>query len=182
MVGMRRVRFHRGMTQRPTPAEYVPYFATYVNDAQDDPGRQLTMQAGEIAAFGQLDEGIAAAPPAPGEWSLKEVLVHLSDFERMFNYRALRFSRGDSTPVEAFEQDPYVAASEANERPLESIIGELLALRAATILFFESLSEAMLSRGGMAGGNPVTVRALWFIIAGHCEGHLRDLRARFGEA
>ncbi len=168
------------MTRRPDFTEYVPYFAGYVVKADDDPDTQLTMQAGEIAAYGQLDEEAASARPEPGEWSLKEVLVHLSDFERMFNYRALRFSRGDDTPIEAFEQDPYIAASEANERPLENIIGELLSLRAATILFFASMSETMLDRFGTAGGNPVSVRALWFIIAGHCEGHLQDLRERFG--
>ena len=168
------------MTRRPDFTEYVPYFADYVVKADDDPDSQLTMQAGEIAAYGQVDDDAASDPPGPGEWSLKEVLVHLCDFERMFNYRALRFSRGDGTPVEAFQQDPYVAASEANERPLENIIGELLSLRAATILHFASMSETMLDRTGAAGGNPVTVRALWFIIAGHCEGHLQDLRERFG--
>lgn len=168
------------MTRRPDFTEYVPYFASYVVKADDDPDSQLTMQAGEIAAYGQLDEDLASQQPAPGEWSLKEVLVHLCDFERVFNYRALRFSRGDGTPVEAFEQDPYIAASEANERPLENIVGELLSLRAATILHFASMSEPMLDRSGAAGGNPVSVRALWFIIAGHCEGHLEDLRERFG--
>ena len=127
-----------------------------------------------------LTEDQLMEPGAVGEWSLKEVLVHLCDFERVFNYRALRFSRGDGTPVEAFEQDPYIAASEANERPLENIVGELLSLRAATILHFASMSETMLDRAGAAGGNPVSVRALWFIIAGHCEGHLEDLRERFG--
>ncbi len=168
------------MTRRPDFTEYAPYFADYVVAADDDPERQLTMQAGEIAALTRVDDEVASTPPAPGEWSLKEVLVHLCDFARMFNYRALRFSRGDSTPVEAFEQDPYIAASEANERPLENIVGELLSLRAATILHFASMSESMLDRAGAAGGNPVSVRALWFIIAGHCEGHLEDLRERFG--
>lgn len=167
------------MTRRPDFTEYVPYFANYVVAADDDPESQLTMQAEELAAFAQVDDEVASTPPAPGEWSLKEVLVHLCDFERMFSYRALRFSRRDTTPIEAFEQDPYVAASEANLRPIDNIVGELLALRAATILFFGSMSEDMLDRSGTAGGNPVSVRALWFIIAGHCEIHLRDLRARF---
>ena len=167
------------MTRRPDFTEYVEYFAGYVVKAEDDAISQLTMQAGDISALNEVDDDAASAPPAPGEWSLKEILVHLSDFERMFNYRALRFSRGDATPIEAFEQDPYVAASEANERPLDNIIGELLSLRAATILFFGSMSETMLDRFGTAGGKPVSVRALLFIIAGHCEGHLDDIRKRF---
>jgi hypothetical protein len=167
------------MTRRPDFTEYVEYFAGYVVKAEDDAISQLTMQAGDISALSEIDDDRASTPPAPGEWSLKEILVHLCDFERMFNYRALRFSRGDTTPIEAFEQDPYVAASEANERPLDNIIGELLSLRAATILFFGSMSETMLDRFGTAGGNPVSVRALLFIIAGHCEGHLDDIRKRF---
>ena len=167
------------MTRRPDFTEYVEYFAGYVVKAEDDAISQLTMQAGDISALNEIDDEQASTAPAPGEWSLKEILVHLCDFERMFNYRALRFSRGDTTPVEAFEQDPYVAASGANERPLDNIIGELLSLRAATILFFGSMSETMLDRFGSAGGNPVSVRALLFIIAGHCEGHLDDIRKRF---
>jgi hypothetical protein len=164
------------MTRRPDFTEYVPYFADYVVRAEDDVISQLTMQAADIAAFATLDEDAAGQSPSPGEWSLKEILVHLCDFERMFNYRALRFSRGDERPIEAFEQAPYIAASEANQRPLDNIIGELLSLRSATILFFASMSESMLNRFGTAGGNPVSVRALLFIIAGHCEGHLRELR------
>jgi hypothetical protein len=164
------------MTRRPDFTEYVPYFADYVVRAEDDVISQLTMQAADIASFATLDDHSAGQSPAPGEWSLKEILVHLCDFERMFNYRALRFSRRDERPIEAFEQDPYIAASEANQRPLDNIIGELLSLRSATILFFASMSESMLNRFGTAGGNPVSVRALLFIIAGHCEGHLRELR------
>ncbi len=167
------------MTRRPDFTEYVEYFAGYVVKAEDDAISHLTMQAGDISVLNEVDDETASSPPAPGEWSLKEILVHLCDFERMFNYRALRFSRGDTTPIEAFEQDPYVAASEANERPLDNIIGELLSLRAATVLFFGSMSDPMLDRFGTAGGNPVSVRALLFIIAGHCKGHLDDIRKRF---
>lgn len=165
------------MTNRPSPAEYVPYFADYVSNAEDDPVAQLTRQAGEIAQWLHVDDTMASTPPAPGEWSLKEILVHLCDFERVFNYRALRFSRGDDLPIEAFEQDAYIAASGANLRPLPLIVTELLSLRAATVLLFGGLSEAMLDRVGSAGGNPVSVRALVFITAGHSEGHLRDVRA-----
>ncbi|MEO8539601.1 MAG: DinB family protein [bacterium] len=169
------------MTRRPDFTEYVPYFADYVVKADDDAISQLTMQAADISVLSALDDDLASECPAPCEWSIKEILVHLCDFERMFNYRALRFSRGDTLPIEAFEQDFYVASSEANQRPLENIIGELLSLRAATILFFGSMSEAMLDRFGTAGGNPVSVRALLFIIAGHCEGHLADIRSGLPE-
>lgn len=165
------------MTSRPRPSEYVPYFADYVSMAEDDPVTRLTAQAGEVAQWLDLDDTIASTPPAPGEWSLKEILVHLCDFERVFNYRALRFSRGDGLPIEAFEQDAYIAASGANLRPLPLIVTELLSLRAATVVFFGGMTEEMLDRVGTAGGNPVSVRALVFITAGHCEGHLRDIRS-----
>lgn len=164
------------MTRRPASSEYNAYYEGYVSRAADDPIAQMDQQ---IAAF-ELARGVsedeASTPPAPGEWTLKEVLVHLCDFERMFSYRALRFSRGDATPIEAFEQDAYVAASEANRRPLGEIVDELVSLRRATVLLSRSLSEEMLDRAGQAGGNPVTVRALVFITPGHSEGHLADLR------
>lgn len=164
------------MTARPDPVEYDAYYAGYVGKAEDDPLGQLARQAEEVEGLASLGDAAASAPPAPGEWSLKEILVHLCDFERMFAYRALRFSRSDTTPVEAFEQDPYVAASEANTRTLTGIVAEFVALRRSTTLLFDSFSDAMLERSGVAGGNPVTVRALVFITAGHCEGHLEDVR------
>lgn len=166
---------------RPAPAEYVPYFAAYVSKAEDDPLAQLDGQAIAISHFSSIADGIASMNPGPDQWSPKQILVHLCDCERMFNYRALRFSRGDATPVEAFEQDPYVAASEANNRSLNGIIEELLALRSATLLLFGAMSLEMLERSGTAGGNAVSVRALLFIIAGHCEGHLRDIQRMFPE-
>lgn len=164
------------MISRPVASEYVPYFRNYIELAEDDPLAQLERQIEEFARFVQLVESRASLAPAPGEWSVKEVLVHLCDFERMFAYRALRFSRGDSTPVEAFEQDPYVAASGANGRRLPDIVAELVALRRSTIQLFGSFTTAMFDAAGTAGGNPVTVRALVFIIPGHSEGHLQDLR------
>jgi len=160
---------------RPAENEYVPYFAAYVAKAEDDPISQLARQAMSVRSLEAVGEASAEMPPAPGEWSLKEILVHLCDFERMFAYRALRFSRGDATPVEAFEQDDYVAASEANLRPLESLIEEFVVLRASTLLLFESFTADMLKRTGTAGGNPVSVLALVFITAGHSAGHLEDI-------
>ena len=97
----------------------------------------------------------AGHPPAPGEWSAKEVLAHLCDFDRVFSYRALRFSRGDTTPVAGFDQEPYVAESGANERPLGDLVEEFTALRRATLLQFAAMSETML--GPTAVGIPPNV-------------------------
>jgi hypothetical protein len=166
---------------RPAADEYDPYYAGYIARAEDDVFAQLERQVTHLQDRASISEDLASTRPAPGEWCLNEVLVHLCDFERMFAYRALRFSRGDTTPVEAFEQDPYVAASNANTTPLAAIVREFAALREATILMFRSMPEEALSRRGSAGGNEVSVRALAHIIAGHCEGHLNDLRQQFPE-
>lgn len=171
--------YDSSMPARPTESEYVPYFAAYVAQAEDDVLGQLECQNEWFTRALAMDEERASLRPAPGEWSLKEVLVHLSDFERVFTYRALRFSRGDRTPLEAFEQDPYVDASGANERSLAAIVDEVRALRTATIVMFRAMPDAMLTCAGTAGGSPVTVRALLFIIAGHCAGHMADQQALY---
>jgi hypothetical protein len=162
--------------EAPGPDEYVPYFAGYVAKSKPDPIAQLATQAMEFRQYADYNDAAASLAPRPGEWSLKQVFVHLCDFERMFVYRALRFSRGDTTPVEAFEQDDYIAAADANDRELSNIVEELILLRASTILFFESLTLEKLLRRGGAGGNPISVRALLFVTAGHSEGHLEDTR------
>jgi hypothetical protein len=160
----------------PAPSEYNEFYAGYLARAEADPLGQLARQAEEVAALAALGDARAELSPKPGEWSAKQILGHLCDFERVFSYRALRFSRGDETPLSGFEQDPYVAAGRANERPLAELIEEFVALRTATLLLFRSFTEDMLDLGGVASGNPVTVRALVFITPGHCEGHLADIR------
>jgi hypothetical protein len=162
--------------QRPAPGEYNEFYATYVSKAEDDPIAQLERQAGEVRTLLSLGEATTERPPAPGEWSAKEILSHLCDFERVFSYRALRFSRGDSTSLSGFEQEAYVAAALANDRLLGELIEEFVALRRATVLQFASMTDVMLARHGEASGWRVTVRALLFIIPGHCEGHLADIR------
>ncbi len=164
----------------PTATEYNEFYAGYVARAEADPLTQLARQADEVRALASIGDEAAGRHPKPGEWSLKQILGHLGDFERVFSYRALRFSRGDETPLSGFEQDPYVAAAGANGRPLAELIEEFAALRAATVLLFRSFTEDMLNRSGVASGSPVTVRALVFITAGHCEGHLADIRRDYG--
>lgn len=159
---------------RPGSDEYDAYYQGYMDLAEDDPYRQLVAQIDRINGYSLLEEE-AGERPAPGEWSIKEILLHLCDFERMFAYRALRFSRGDATPVEAFEQDPYVEASNANATALDSLLNEFGSLRDASMRLFMWMRPEMLERRGVAGGNEVSVRALLFIIAGHCEWHLRDM-------
>jgi uncharacterized damage-inducible protein DinB len=116
---------------------------------------------------------------APGKWSIKQVLAHVVDDERIYAYRALRFARGDATELPGFEQDDYARLSGADERDVRSILAEYEAVRRATITLVEGLPEEALGRAGVANGNRVTVRALAYHIAGHELHHLNLLRSRY---
>jgi DinB superfamily len=161
---------------RPQPGEYAPYYDRYIslvpaNDvlaALEDQRRQmLLLLCGRTEADGDLHY-------APDKWSLKEVLGHMNDTERIMSYRALRISRGDATPIEGYEQDDYVRNGPFAHRPLADLIEDYIAVRRATISLFRNLDEAAWSRRGVANKNEVTVRALAYIIAGH-ELHHRGI-------
>ncbi|MGE3075939.1 MAG: DinB family protein [Dehalococcoidia bacterium] len=164
------------INKRPEPAEYDPYYQGYIDLAEANPLTQLERQIRSFELAGRLSQELAAGRPAQEEWSVNEVLVHLCDFERNFVYRALRFSRGNLEPIAGFDQDAFIATAGANQRNLTDIVDELVSLRRSTIRFFASLSAAQLRQAGVAGGAAITVRALLFIVPGHCEGHLNDLR------
>jgi DinB superfamily len=161
---------------RPKPGEYTPYYDRYIslvpaNDvlaALEDQRRQmLLLLCGRTEADGDLRY-------APAKWSLKEVLGHINDTERIMSYRALRISRGDATPIEGYEQDDYVRNGPFGRRPLADLIEDYIAVRRATVSLFRNLDEAAWGRRGVANKNEVTVRALAYIIAGH-ELHHRGI-------
>ena len=114
-----------------------------------------------------------------GKWTIKELLVHIIDDERIYAYRALRFARNDKTELPGFEQEDYAANSDANNRSIQSIIREYETVRNATISLFENFTDDMLMRTGVANGNKVTVRALGYHIAGHEMHHMNILRERY---
>lgn len=116
---------------------------------------------------------------APGKWTIKEILVHLTDDERIYSYRALRFARNDRTELPGFEQDNYAAESNANERDLRNILDEYEAVRKATIAMFNSFDDKALLRRGTADGNEDTVRALAYHIAGHEMHHLNFIKENY---
>ena len=126
-----------------------------------------------------LPEYMAGHRYAEGKWSVAEVLCHLMDGERVFAYRALRFARGDRTPLAGYDQDLYAPQTNAAQRTLESLAGEMARLRICTIDLFESFTQDMLARSGEANQSVLTVRALGFIIAGHERHHIRILRERY---
>jgi hypothetical protein len=166
---------------RPQPGESAPNYDHYVslvpgNDvlaALEDQRRQtLLLLSGRTEADGDLRY-------APDKWSLKEVLGHLNDTERIMAYRALRIARGDQTPIEGFEQDDYVRNSPFAHRPLADLIEDYIAVRRATISLFRNLDEAAWTRRGIANKNEVTVRALAYIIAGHELHHRKILEEKY---
>ncbi len=167
---------------KPGPGEYPPYAAMYIDLLPDD-GRLLqhlaaARSATEVFVRG-LAEDVLLHRYAPDKWTIKEVLVHVVDDERIYAYRALRFARGDASPLPGFEQDAFAARSGANERPVDSILEEYGAVRAATLALFRGLPADSLTRSGVADGKRATVRALGYHIAGHELHHLRIVEQRY---
>lgn len=166
---------------RPDRTEYVDYFHRYVALVPDGP--IVPILAAQIEEtrrlLAPLSEARAAGRYAPGKWSVKEVVGHLSDSERVFSYRALRIARGDSTPLPSFEQNDYVANGAFDGRALRDLLEEFAAVRVATVRLFEGMDAAASARVGTAAGNPVTARAIAYIIAGHELHHRRVLLERY---
>jgi len=168
--------------QKPNAGEYPEYASIYIDRLPDD-GRLLEHMAENLEATTELvtslPEQFLLLPYAPGKWTLKEVLVHIADDERIYAYRALRFARGDKTELPGFEQDDYVLLSGANDRPVHQIMAEYAAVRQATIALFQGLPEESLLRSGVANGNRTSVRALAYHIAGHEAHHIDIVKERY---
>ena len=164
----------------PAATEYALYYHTYVRLIPGDPLVALRAQPPELRGLlAGLTEEQALLRYAPGKWSIKEMLVHMLDTERIFAYRALRIARGDTTPLPGFEQDDYVPASGADARPLTDILAEYDTVRAASLSLLESFTTEAVGRQGTASGQPVSVRALAYILAGHEAHHLHILQERY---
>jgi hypothetical protein len=170
-------------SSRPAADEYGTPYAGYVGlvPAGEDIVALLARQReGTLARFGSVTEGRGAHRYAPGKWSVKEVVVHLSDTERIMAYRALRIARGDGTPLPGYDENAYVPLSGADAQPLAALITEWEQVRQATVSLFRHLPPEGWTRRGTASGMPVSVRALAWIIAGHERHHLRTLAERYG--
>ncbi|MGV4412925.1 DinB family protein [Chryseobacterium sp. T1] len=129
--------------------------------------------------YSQLSEEQSLLAYAEGKWTLKEVLQHLIDTEKVFNYRALTFARFDKTELPGFDEELWAANSEANDRSLENLIDEFSFVRKTSILFFDDLSEKALSHSGSANGNEITVAKLGQLIVGHNIHHLKVIEERY---
>lgn len=166
---------------RPETSEYAPFYAGYIalvpgNDvmAALEAQRLHTLQTLSVRS-----EREGNFRYAPDKWTVKEIVGHMSDTERVFSYRAMRIARGDQTPLAAFEQDDYVKNGGFGERRLADLAEEFAAVRSGSIALFRSLSEAAWMRRGTASGKEVSVRALAFMVAGHELHHQRILEERY---
>lgn len=168
------------MLNRPERNEYADFYADYVGHVPDGPIEEfLLKQWDELVAFLQtVSEDAASKPQGEGKWSIKQVLGHLCDTERVMSYRMLRFARGDTKELQGFEQDDYVAAGDFNKRVRHDLMVEFKNIRGATIALVGSISPEDEVRTGTANGNPVSVRALAYIIAGHAQRHLNLMKER----
>ncbi len=166
---------------RPADNEFAPFYAGYVKRAPDgDIVSTMDLQLNEtLALLNSLPESMGDHSYAPGKWTIREIIGHLSDAERVFSYRALRFARGDTIPVEGFDENQYVANGAFGSRSLDDLLGEFEHLRRSSIHLFGGLTREAFSARGTASGKEITVRALAFVLPGHEAHHLDVLRTRY---
>lgn len=166
---------------RPEPGEAAPYYFGYIDRVpSDDVVGVLEAQLDESLAFlSGISEERSLYRYAPDKWSLRELLGHLNDAERIFVFRALWFARGLDTPLPSFEEKEAVAAAAADQVPWARHVEEFRALRLATLAFFRNLPADAWKRSGIASGNPFTVRALAYIVAGHVIHHTAVIREKY---
>jgi uncharacterized damage-inducible protein DinB len=161
--------------------EYSKFQATYINAAMNvELLDELEISLHDFIRFVQnIPMDKFDYRYAEGKWTIKEIIQHIIDTERIFSYRALRISRNDKTPLPGFEENDYVDNTNANERNLQGLLTELSAVRYATLLLFKSFSEEQLARIGIASGNEISVRAIGFIIIGHQKHHQKVFEERY---
>ncbi len=166
---------------RPDADEYATYAAEYIRRVPD--GDILAILADQLpvldGVLGDISEEQALSRFAPGEWSIKEVIGHLTDAERIFSYRLLAVSRGDEANLPGYEQDDYVRAANFDARPLAVLRDELRLLRRASLLAYRAVSPEVAMRRGTANGHVFSVRALVYLLAGHANSHIADLREKY---
>jgi uncharacterized damage-inducible protein DinB len=166
---------------RPTPDEYAAFYAGYVSQVPDGDVLETLEQGRKDARklLGKLSEAQAAHRYAPGKWSIKGVVGHIADAERVFTYRALWFARGGTGALPGWDENAWAQESSLDAQTLKDLLQGYQAVRDATLALFRSLPAQAWTRRGTANNNPVTVRALAWITAGHERHHLKILRERY---
>jgi uncharacterized damage-inducible protein DinB len=167
---------------RPEASEYAPFYHGYVTSVPEGDVVELLRSGGIelLDSIRRIPEERAGHRYGPEKWSIRQVIGHLIDAERIFTYRALRVGRGDRTPLASFDENAYVRTAGSEARTLADLARELDVVRQASVLLFESLPDEAWSRSGVASDREVSLRALAYITAGHSRHHLRILRERYG--
>jgi hypothetical protein len=166
---------------RPTPDEFAPYYNTYVSKVFGENVLELLQE--EHQKIVTFLEGVPEPKwdfrYAEGKWSIKEVLAHLNDSERVFAYRALRIARNDKTPMPGFDQDEWMEALTVDHLSPKDLMADYKSTRAASMSLFNSFTDEIWMRRGKASGYTFSVRALAYIIAGHEQHHLQIIKERY---
>lgn len=167
--------------RRPEPGEYAEYYQTYTSKVPDRPVLEVLADAP-----GELEALLADLPPdretyayAPGKWSIRDLLGHVVDCERVFSFRAAHMARGDDAELPGMDQDVWAGGSNASDRSVASLLAEFRGLREANVQLFRSFDDTVLSREGVASGYRFTVRAIVYILAGHEIHHRGVLAERY---
>jgi hypothetical protein len=165
---------------RPQPSEYAPYYGKYIDlvPEEDIVSTLRTQVAATLAFLSQIPEEQAGVCHPPYTWTARQVVSHLCDCERVFGYRALRFARGDETPLPAFDEELYAQTSGAGDCSLSTLANEFAAIRNSHVCFFTNLPAEAWDRVGAANNTPMSVRALAYVLVGHERHHGGILRKR----
>jgi len=165
---------------RPQETEFAPFYAGYISQVPAiGPVTVLKDQIAVFEAIRGLAETAGDHRYSVGKWSVKEVLGHMADTERVFGYRLLRIARADQTPLSGFDENAWAAVAPHGRRSLAAIGDELIAVRRATVALVDSLDDTAVGNSGVANNHPVTARAICWIIPGHAQHHLGILRERY---
>ena len=170
------------MIARPQSDEFFEYYGGYIRHVPEgaDVLALMPTQADDLRRLlANVSDEQSNVKPAPGEWSIKEVLGHICDTERILSYRALRIARGDTTPLAGFEQDDYVTGTDFSVRTVADLVDEFEAARRANVLCFRAFTDAEIGRRGTASGYPFSVRALLYILVGHVLHHSKSLQVDY---
>jgi hypothetical protein len=170
------------MLSRPEPTEYPEFYGKYVAlageknvlDALRESGRAMS------AALDRVPEERGAYRYEDGKWTIKTLIGHVNDAERIFTYRALRLARGDATPLPSFDENAFAAAAASDMRTVADLAAEFACLRESSVRLFASFPDDAWTRSGIVSMGPVTVRALAYITNGHAQHHLNVLKERYG--
>ena len=174
------IKYKKNKMRRPLENEYPDYYKSYIDLVQDDNAiKFLEAQILNIQSFISEIEEFEDYSYLPGKWTIKEVIGHLTDAERVFGYRAMRFARSDNSALPGFDENSYVAAANFSQRTLHDISHEFSMMRHANLHLFRSFTSEQLDSSGIANNQKISVRSIVFATSGHVEHHVNVIKKRY---